>query len=194
VISLLFFVLIGLGLLASLYFFARSRGTRVEGSAETFIEARQALQSLQMGLLPPEFVGRIFAKDDRDYVAASAPVEIQKLFLQERKRIALMWVSKVRTHILDLRRFHLGRSRFHARLDLASEIGLAMDFAALLAACRMLQVALYFRGPYAAPGIVGTTATVATRLCEISEKSLTFLKPSTQSAVASDSAPIDGAA
>jgi hypothetical protein len=193
VISLLFFVLIGLGLIALLYFFARSHGTRAEGSAETFIEARQALQALQMGLLPPEFVERIFAKDDREYVAASAPMEIQNLFLQERKRIALMWVSKVRSHILDLRRFHLGRSRFHARLNLASEIGLAMDFAALLLACRSLQVLLYLRGPYAAPGIVGTTATIATRLCEISEKSLAFLKPSKLGAIASGSAPTDGA-
>ena len=42
-------------------------------------------------------------------------------------------------------------------------------------ACRLLQIALYLRGPYAAPGMVRTAAAAAGRVCLISENSLAFL-------------------
>jgi hypothetical protein len=46
----------------------------------------------------------------------------------------------------------------------------------LLALCRFLQIAVYLRGPYAAPGMVRTVAASAGRVCSISERSLQFLK------------------
>jgi len=176
VIQLIFFLLIGAALFASLFFMARRR-PRAEGSAQDIVEARQALSALRSALLPPELVERIFAKEDFEYVVSETPEPIHKLFLGERKRIALLWVGEVRTAILRLRRFYLGAARSYAQLDFRAEFALALDFAILLFACRALQLVLYLRGPYAAPRIVGTTATVATRLCGISEKALAFLNP-----------------
>lgn len=175
-IQLIPFLLVGALLLLSLYFFVR-RGQRAEGGSGALVEAKQALNILQAGLLPPELVGRIFARNDLDYVEAETSKVIRELFLEERKKIALSWVSRVRKQVLSLKRFHLGSARFYAQLSLRTEMVLAVDFAALLFACRALQVFLYLRGPYAAPRIVGSTAASATRVCKISEKSLAFLTP-----------------
>jgi hypothetical protein len=127
--------------------------------------------------LPPELVERIFARADLDYVISEVPESVRALFMKERKRIALSWVNQVRRQILCLRRFYLGSARSYARLSFRTEIELALDFAALLFACRALQVVLYVRGPFAVPGMVESTAAVAARVCKVSEESLAFLTP-----------------
>ncbi|HKV04571.1 MAG TPA: hypothetical protein VJO53_05620 [Candidatus Acidoferrales bacterium] len=158
-------------------FFAMRRKPRAEGGSAALVEARQALNTLQVGLLPPELIGRIFAQEDLEYVVAEAPAGVHKLFLNERKRIALSWVDQVRSQVVSLRRFHLGAARFYTRLSLRTETALALNFAALILACRALQVLIYVWGPYAAPRVVGATLTTAARVCTISEESLAFMSP-----------------
>lgn len=175
-IQLILFLLVAVLLLVSLLFLAR-RTPRAEGGGPALIEARQALNALQLGLLPRELVRRIFAQEDFEYVIAETPERIRALFLSERKRIALSWVHQVHEQILSLRRFHLGSARLYARLSFRTEMALALDFAGLLFACRSLQVLVYLRGPYAAPRMIGITAAAAAHVCEISEKSLAFLNP-----------------
>jgi hypothetical protein len=188
VIQLISFLVIGALLLVSLYFFAR-RGHRAEGGSGAMVEARQALNALQAGLLPPELVGRVFARADLKYVESETSDAIRELFLEERKTVALSWVSRVRKQVLSLRRFHLGSARFYARLSPWTELALAAHFAVLLIECRVLQVSLYLRGPYAAPRMVGFTAAAATRVCKVSEESLAFLTPAYASRVSDRATP-----
>ncbi|MGA3292665.1 MAG: hypothetical protein ABSE45_01640 [Candidatus Acidiferrales bacterium] len=175
-IQLVFFLFVGALLLSSLFLLGR-RGSRAEGNSQVLVEARQALNTLQGGLLPRDLVTRIFAKDDFEYVDSIGCKPVHELFAVERRKIALSWVNQVRAQVLTLRRFHLGAARFYSRLGLRREIGVAWQFANLLLACRALQVLFYLGGPYAAPRVVGTTAAVAARLCAASEKSLAFLNP-----------------
>jgi hypothetical protein len=177
VIELVLFLTAGAGFLLLLYLLARRRNSQPEGGAGALVEARQALDSLQMGLLPRELVERIFAREDLDFVRRTCPRKIQDSFLRERKRIALSWIAHVRKQVLNLRRFHSGQSRRYAKLEFRTEIALALDFVSLLIVCRVLQAIFYVRGPYAAPRIVGKAISVAGNLCGVSERSLAFLKP-----------------
>jgi hypothetical protein len=97
------------------------------------------------------------------------------MFLGERKVIALAWAAQIRKQVLNLMRFHLGSARFYARLSFRIELALALQFAGLLLACRVLQMVLYVGGPYAAPRIVGAMAATAAQVCSISGRSLAFL-------------------
>jgi hypothetical protein len=185
VIHLIPFLLVG-ALLVSTLFLVTRRKPRAEGSSEALVEARFALSTLQMNLLPSGLLERIFAKEDLEYVGAEAPKRVQKLFRSERKKIALAWVDQVRGQIQSLRRFHRGAARFYARLSFRTEIELAISFATLLLACRGLQVFMYVGGPYSAPRMVGATAAAAGRVCKISEESLAFLN-STRLAISESS-------
>jgi hypothetical protein len=191
--GLLFYLLVGIGLLVFLWLLARRKGAPVEGCGQQFVEARQALRTLQLGLLPENLIERIFDPEDFRYVMAASPGEIGKLFLQERKRISLMWVRRVRCEIRNLMQFHLDYSRLHAKLSLLTEIRLALDFAVLLLACRALRILLYLRGPYGARAVVGVMTAAAGRVCAASEKSLAFLNPPALESFRRDSAG-DGAA
>jgi hypothetical protein len=174
-IALILYLCVALGLVALLYVLARRNRAPVEGSAHQFVEARGSLHALQEGLLPRELIGRIFDRSDLDYITATASPDIRKLFLAERKRISLHWVRRVRLEILNLMHFHRVHSRFHTHISPITEARLALDFAGLLLTCRLLETVFYFRGPYAAPGMVNATASAADRLCRASEKSLAFL-------------------
>ena len=173
-IQLIFFLAIGVLLFLSLIFLVW-RSPRAEDGSAALVEARQALVALQTGLLPTELIGRIFAREDLEYVRSQAPPPVCAMFLSERKRIALAWAVQVRKQVLNLMRFHLGSARFYARLSFRTELALAVQFGALLFACRALQMALYIGGPYAAPRIAGATAATAVQVCRISERSLAFL-------------------
>lgn len=178
-IALIIYLLIGAGLFIFLVALARRKGAPVEGCGQEFVEARHALLTLRSGLLPASLLERIFGRGDLEYVTAETPPEIRKLFLAERKRISLIWARRMRLEIRNLMRFHLGYSRFQAKMSLDTELRLALDFVVLLLACRMLQVLLFSRGPYGAPAMVGVAVGAAARVCRISEKSLAFLNPLT---------------
>lgn len=187
-IGLLLYLLLGVGLLAFLWALARRNRTPVEGCGQQFVEARQALRTLQFGLLPENLIARIFDPEDFRYVTAASPGAIGKLFVQERTRISLMWVRRVRIEIRNLMHFHLAYSRLHAKLSLLTEIRLALDFALLLMACRALRILLYLRGPYGARAVVGVLTRAAARVCAASEKSLAFLNPPALESLRRDSA------
>ncbi len=187
-IGLLLYLAVGIGLLVFLWALARRKGAPVEGCGQQFVEARQALRTLQLGLLPDNLIERIFDGEDFRYVTASSSGEISELFLQERKRISLMWVRRVRSEIRNLMHFHLGYSRLHAKLSPLTEIRLALDFVVLLMACRALRVLLYLRGPYGVGALVRVLTSAAGRVCAASEKSLEFLNPPVLESLRGDSA------
>ena len=175
--QLILSLLLGAGFLFVLFLFWRRDRASALGGAQALLEARNALDALQFGLLPPELVARIFAREDLEYIESTTPGHIQKYFYKERRQIALTWINQVRGQIVSLRRFYLGRSRMYAQMNAKTEIGIALNFAALISACRVLQLLLYARGPFAAPRMVGATIAKAERVCEISAKSLAFLNP-----------------
>jgi hypothetical protein len=177
VTQLVLFFVLGVVFLALLYFLASRTDVRAEGGAEALLEARHALSSLQTGLLPANLVSRIFAQEDLEFVSSVGHRKIRETFLRDRKRLALYWIAQVRKRVLSLWRFYSGQSRCYARLDLRTELTLAINFASLLIVCRVLQAIFYLRGPYAAPRLVGRAVAVAGNVCAVSERSLSFLTP-----------------
>jgi hypothetical protein len=189
VIALLFYIGAAVCLFVLMFALARPQRAPVEGIAHQFVEARSSLQTLQQGLLPADLLNRIFDRRDLDYIDGQAAPEIRQLFLSQRKAISLMWVRRVRSEILSLMHFHRSHSRFHTNISLLTEMRLALDFAGLLFVCRILETIFSLRGPYAAPRLVQSVASAASRLCTASEKSLAFLNVPGVSAFRGDSPP-----
>jgi hypothetical protein len=188
VIQLVFFLALGLGFLGMLIFIMRRGRATPEGGAVALIEARGALDTLQGSLMPPELIGRIFEQQDLEYIEASTPAEVREFFLRERSQIALLWIRQVRTQLVSLRRFYTGRSRYYAQISAGTELSLGLNFLVLLSACRLLEVLVYVRGPFAAPRIVGATITRTAKICDFSAEKLEFLRPENPSEINRDRA------
>ena len=174
-IPLILYLGAALGLFVLIFVLVRPQSEPVEGIAHQFVEARGSLQTLQQGLLPPDLLNRIFDRRDLDFVTGQTPPDIHRLFRAERKKISRMWVRRVRVEILSLMHFHRSHSRFHRNISMLTELRLGLDFARLLLVCRILETVFSVGGPYAAPRLVRSVASGASRLCTASEKSLAFL-------------------
>lgn len=172
-VQLLFFS--GVGVLLFIFLFLLARRGRPEGGAEVLVCARQALITLRTELLDQQLVAHIFAPDDLMFVRSQNSPSIESIFVKERRRVALMWVERVRSQIELLRQLHLGSARFYARLEFKTELSLAWSFATLHVACRALKLAFWLAGPYAAPRMVSAVADAASNVCEISRQSVSFL-------------------
>lgn len=174
-IQLVVSIFLGLALISLLSLFWLRTRTYAEGSADALFNAQSALDALKLGTMPGALINRVFAPNDFHFISSSTSPAVQSAFIQERKRLALLWVQQVRTQVLGLRRFHFAHSRFYSRLSFRTELGLAFAFSFLLAECRLLQALILFRGPYPFPKMLGRTVSAAWRICTTSEKSNAFL-------------------
>jgi hypothetical protein len=176
--QLVIFLAVAVGLLVLLLMAMRRQPLHAAGSAGELVTAKRTLESLQLGLLPTKLVDQIFGEQDLTYVATIGSNEIRSLFLSERKRLALTWIRRVRKQVRALKDFHVSRSRMFTQMSRWREMSLAFDFAGLEARCRVLQLLLLWRGPYAAPDFARRTAATAVRVCSTLDQSLAFLTPS----------------
>jgi hypothetical protein len=186
-IALIFFLVVAAALLILLFLLGR-RAPMAEGSSQALLDARNALQTLQLDLLALNLVQNIFSQNDLEYVTTHTPTEIQQMFAEERKRIALAWVSEIYRQVVCLQHFHRGYARHFTHLKLTTELALALDFAVLRLQCRALYLLLRLWGPYASSYMAGKTIAAAVRVCAISGKSLAFLTPAGPRPIPEDSA------
>ncbi len=186
-IQLGLFIAISVGFLVLLFLVMRRPAETVVGSAGGMVAARRSVQELQTGLLPNDLIERIFGNADLEYVSATGSPRALELFMGERKRLAQAWVRQVRDEVLRLKEFHTRQSRMFADASLATEISIAFNFAELQVQCRVLQLLLQWRGPYAAPYLVRKTATRAAGLCAVFDRSLAFLTPALSDGTTDDS-------
>ena len=171
------FVAVAVGLLVLLVVAMRRQPARAAGSAGELVAAKRTLESLQLGLLPPELVERMFGQRDLAYIETMGSKDIRDLFLSERKRLAVTWIGRVRRQIRELKDFHVSHSRMFSQMNWWKELSLAIQFAGLEIRCEVLQFLLRWRGAYAAPEFARRTAAAAGRTCSILDQSLAFLTP-----------------
>ena len=158
-----------------LYWFRRSSDhaiTRVE-----FLDAESALTSLQWQILPSGSVGRIFASEDCDFISSQTTRDIQRLFQQERKALAISWLRQTRKQIARLMDLHLKLASYTDDPGPAVEFKLATHYLSFIVVCRLLLVLLWIRGPFRVQKVVGYTTHVAHSLCTVFSSRLVNINP-----------------
>jgi len=185
--QLVIFLAVGTGLLVLLLVAIRRQPSHAAGSAGELVTAKRTLESLQLGLLPADLVEQVFGRQDFAYISSIGSNELTDLFMSERKRLALMWIGQIRKQVRALKDFHVSRSRMFTHMSRWREFSIALDFAGLEIRCRVLQLLMRWRGPYAAPNFARRTATTAGRLCSVLDQCLAFLTPGTPARLGSES-------
>jgi len=170
--QLLIFLPIALLLLAILLVWAlRTRGPAADN--KTSPDAREALTSLEQLELPSQaVVERVFATQDWDYISSQTSPRIQRMFLRERRTIALSWLRQMRkqaAHLVDL---HLRVVRRNVNLRPATEIGLAFRYVLFLLQSEVLAVLIWLVGPFRSRRMVDYAVGVAQQLGYISGRVL----------------------
>lgn len=122
------------------------RGGR-EVSVDDFSKAREALDSI---LIQTAAINRILSNDDLEFVGRSGQADLRRLFLKERKRLAMHWFRKMKKQVRYLMNIHL---RLAARAPLPSlrwEVTLCLRYVLFMALCNSVLLLFWLLGPFEA--------------------------------------------
>ena len=161
--ELIIFLVVGLALVVVLLICVR-RGVETAASRREFPEARKALLALQLELPPRDLMDRIFASQDWDFVLSLSLPRIQRIFLRERKTVALSWLRHTRMKARRLMDFHLKAVRRNIAVSRAVEFELAINYILFLVICRILLGLIWLHGPFGTRRLVGYAASMGEHL------------------------------
>ena len=157
------FLAIGLLLIILLIFLLiRSKGSGRSLSEST--EDHEALADFQVEPFPQELVGRIFGTEDWNYVSVHESERIQRLFREERKKLAILWLRGTRDQARALMRFHKVHAAKSTGLEPVSEVKLAFDYFLFQLSCEFLAGLIWLYGPTHARRLVGFASGFSDRL------------------------------
>jgi hypothetical protein len=96
---------------------------------------------------PPEFVPKIFSRDDWEFVSAAKSPHLERLFRRERKAVALLWVQQTSRAIQLVMREHAAAARQSDDLEFTTEAQLFLQYVQLMFVCGILFAVIQSTGP-----------------------------------------------
>ena len=103
--------------------------------------------------LYPEVLLRAFGDEDKSFVDATGAPRIQRLFIFERKRIALNWIRRKSKEARLIMGEHVRQTREASDLKISGELRIAFQYIQLLALCQLLALLVFFVGPAGLHGL-----------------------------------------
>ena len=119
-------------------------------------ESARVLTALELNLPSGELADRIFAQGDMDFILREAPL-LKRMFLQERTRVATMWLKDMRICMGQIFQLYRMATRKNAALEFWTELRIARDYFTFLFMASSLQALIYLLGPFAVRGMVART-------------------------------------
>lgn len=104
--------------------------------------------------IPQELVERLFGSDDWNFVRAQGSEQLSRLFLRERRELALSWMRGVRERASGLMNSHRLAARASSDLKPLDELRVAVYYLLFELLCRSLALAVWLRGPVALAGLI----------------------------------------
>lgn len=131
---------------------------------EEYANAREALDSV---FVEAAAIERIFSIEDMDFISRSGSPRVQRLFLRERKALAIQWLRKTQRQVAQLMDIHLRLAAYSDAPSSRLEIKLAAKYFAFQAASYLLLLLLWLRGPFKARRVVAYTSGIAGYFCTV---------------------------
>jgi hypothetical protein len=115
-----------------------------------------ALEPSEGGLpepCPKELVSIVFSRADREFVLGLKSRTVERLFEQERKKVALVWLRQTSALVRRAISEHAGAARLSKNLDFLKEITILAQFLTLIISCQILSIAIHTAGPVRLSGL-----------------------------------------
>jgi|ERR1051325_661923 hypothetical protein len=159
-LTLLVIGLLLLGLLTVLL--RRTESTRDEGFAQSNDSSLAA--SLRFQDRRKEILDRIFGREDWDFVLSQGSKEARRLFLMERRKLALSWLTEIRGQAKAAMNFHVSHAAKSKRLLPMLELRLAFDYLLIRLKCEFIALMVLLGSPVMLRGMVGQATHLSDRL------------------------------
>ncbi len=118
---------------------------------------------------PEEFVNRVFSRCDWEFVRGLRAGCIERLFDQERKKVALVWVRQISGMIRKIMHEHAREARQSKNLEFSTEINIFAQFLMLMGVCGILLAAIQLAGPLWLGGLAYFAQRLSQRVAKLQE-------------------------
>lgn len=143
---------------------SRTRRRSRAVTLEEFASAREALDAV---LVETAAIERIFSAEDVEFICRSSAPHVQRLFLKERKALAVQWLRKTQKQVAQFMDFHLRLAGHTQEPSPKFELKLTARYATFFVVSYLLLLLLWLRGPFKARRAVGYTCSVAGYFCAV---------------------------
>jgi hypothetical protein len=107
---------------------------------------------------PAELVLRIFSPRDRELIRLTHSPRLQRLYQEERRKVALHWVRRTSREVSRIMRHHRLNARYSQNVNVAAEAKLFGQYLELRFLCGVLVFLIQLLGPHALADLASYTA------------------------------------
>jgi hypothetical protein len=143
-------------------------------TVDDFSQAREALDSV---FVATAAINRIFSSEDMDFIARSASNDARRLFLKERKILALQWLRMMQKQVAHLMNVHLRLASHTYDPSPRFELRLSARYLAFGAVSYIVLLLLWLRGPFKATRSTAYTIRAAGNFCSVFSLRLDQINP-----------------
>ena len=131
---------------------------------EEFANAREALDTT---FVEAAAIERIFSTEDIEFISHSSSPRARRLFLEERKALAIRWLRKTQKQVAQLMDLHFRLAGHTHEPNPRFELKLGTKYLSFLLVSYLLLFLLWLRGPFKARRVVAYTSHVAGYFCTV---------------------------
>lgn len=167
------FIALGVVVVAAVLFWVFWTGRK---PAEPGCDRGEAAGGAAVVLPPLYLIDRIFAAEDFRFVFTNAPPQVQRLFVEERKALALLWLAETRGKVREAFVLYRRVARRCAGLQFSVEGRIALKYVLIEALALILAALVWLWGPLGARRIVGYSAALAEELAVLAARASVELR------------------
>lgn len=145
----------------------QASNARRENRSVTIEEFASAREALDTAIVETAAVDRIFSREDIEFISRSSTPKVQRVFLKERKALAMQWLRKTQRQVAHFMDLHLRLGGYTQEPTAKFELRLAGKYVAFIIVSYLLLVLLWLRGPFKTRRVVYYTCGVAGHFCAI---------------------------
>ena len=145
-------ILAAIGLAVLLYWIRQNGHDHV--TTDEFLQVQEAVNSLAGEL---SLAARLFEPDDMRFISQQPNQEARRLFLEDRKVLALSWLRQLRRQVRRLKELHLRLASYTNNPNPRVDLGFLTDYVIFASACDVLIIFVWIRGPFEARTIARYT-------------------------------------
>lgn len=149
-----------------------TRNEKHEDIATAATRNRDRLRSAD-ALQPSELVLRIFSPKDREFMRLTRSPRLERLYKEERRKVALHWVRRTSSEVSAIIRHHRLNSRYSQNVNVVAETKLFAQYLELKCLCGVLEFLIQVFGPHA----LADLASYAGKLYEQLGRAMPDVKP-----------------
>ncbi len=166
--ALLAIVILGsLILIFGLRLVAQSPNASTQSPCVTLEEFADAREALDTAFVEAAAIERIFSTEDMAFISHASSPKARRVFLEERKVLAIQWLRKTQKQVAQLMDLHLRLAGQTHEPSPRFELNLAAKYLAFLLVSYFLLFLLWRRGPFKVRRVVAYTSHVAGYFCTV---------------------------